>query len=686
MYRRCADCVWALCSDCFNQHGMQHQGFCKSAQRWFPTLAQEQEILADHGAKAPDRPAHLPEPAGHREDWKNWGRLVTASGFGMTSAYAAPLTLRGSTSAIIGPSLPAHDATTDGPSPLSGNGGSSLIGSSPIMPIRNQPKDWRKPPEKKKRKAKTEAASPPASGRRKVDATQSTPVAKPVAEPALVVKPAAKPAPVLTPGGLQVPEFTQAVRKVPAIKATAIMKGVVPAQVPDTIKTNPSYEPPAMPTAAQTAHLYGKTKTHASQIMSNSTSSSSGASAKDKATPPARKKSNLSTTHTAERDEAIVQTSNERSQRPDTEPNARGWPPSSYTGPLFNFDKEQHKSHITDSYYEAARRESSKRGHPGTHPSAPSIIGESGKRDSGSRVSNTLNEPLTQESNERGAAVTREGNDGDGLAIQESNERGAPGPRRTSERTRQPARESNERAQLPSKKRREHGQYSQSMGTGTTDLNRLGPSSHARKKNVVQDYDQLKAASGVVTMDVRGIDTLRLQLATGMYMRTEQTGKEAVMPGQMFYQYLSDNGDTLHQEFLLYIDDAKNPQQELIGSRDVATNGLFEGYDMGNKEISDAKGAVTSVRIRRSDRKAKPAVVTEAEPKPAKKTDETGNRPYIPRKGKLTGTKLPVPTQVRGDKHAWREDFGPRSDFALGKPPDYTPYLPENYKPWSTSN
>lgn len=50
----CEDCGHVVCTDCSNQDGMTHQALCKSAQRLLPKLEQEQEILARHGARAPN--------------------------------------------------------------------------------------------------------------------------------------------------------------------------------------------------------------------------------------------------------------------------------------------------------------------------------------------------------------------------------------------------------------------------------------------------------------------------------------------------------------------------------------------------------------------------------------------------------------------------------------------------------
>jgi hypothetical protein len=62
MYRRCKDCAYIKCTKCFNEFGMNHRGFCKLGNGPFPTLSQEQEILARHGGQAPERPAKFSEP------------------------------------------------------------------------------------------------------------------------------------------------------------------------------------------------------------------------------------------------------------------------------------------------------------------------------------------------------------------------------------------------------------------------------------------------------------------------------------------------------------------------------------------------------------------------------------------------------------------------------------------------
>jgi len=55
---------------------MKHYGTCRLRNGPFPTLDQEQEILARHDAKAPDRPSNLPEPPEHK-DWEERKESVT---------------------------------------------------------------------------------------------------------------------------------------------------------------------------------------------------------------------------------------------------------------------------------------------------------------------------------------------------------------------------------------------------------------------------------------------------------------------------------------------------------------------------------------------------------------------------------------------------------------------------------
>lgn len=189
--------------------------------------------------------------------------------------------------------------------------------------------------------------------------------------------------------------------------------------------------------------------------------------------------------------------------------------------------------------------------------------------------------------------------------VQESYERGRPITRMTSERNR----ESSEGSKKPERKRRAYSPYSESMGAGTSDVNRLGPSTHAPAENVVQKYHRATAASGVITLDVRGVDTLTIKTAPGFYLRTGPSGMQAEMPAQLFYQWLGEGGETLHQEFVLHVDDARNPQQELIGTLDIPTNGEFEGYQVSNGSMSDVQSAITSARPRpaRAENVATPA-------------------------------------------------------------------------------
>ncbi|KAF2434206.1 hypothetical protein EJ08DRAFT_693751 [Tothia fuscella] len=77
VYRRCRDCSTSICSapGCFDVKGLKHD--CLSGNNGpFPTLAEEQRILALHGAKVPNRAAGIPEPAEHSVD--NWPRYVAA--------------------------------------------------------------------------------------------------------------------------------------------------------------------------------------------------------------------------------------------------------------------------------------------------------------------------------------------------------------------------------------------------------------------------------------------------------------------------------------------------------------------------------------------------------------------------------------------------------------------------------
>lgn len=346
------------------------------------------------------------------------------------------------------------------------------------------------------------------------------------------------------------------------------------------------------------------------------------------ATSSTRKRSNLSTSQNAE-DLPVFQESNERSQPFVRQTNERGWPLGKSDEPLYGAPL---------SYDDQSRQYLA----------------------------------LSREYNVRGQSVTLDFNERNEPPVQESNERGPPVTHRSSER-----------AQLPAEKRHERDQYSQSMETGTSDINRLGPSSHARKKNVVQPFHQGTAACGVISLDVRNIDTLRIKTAPGFYLRTDASGMEAVLPSQMFYQYLSDGAATLHQEFILHIDDAKNPQQELIGSCDVPTDGKFEGFEMSNAKMSDVQSAIISAQPRRrSERIAKPAVVPEAQSESQPKKKNTANRFFPDKKRKLAEDKLPVPTQVMGDPNAFSEDFGMRSPYAREHPPDYSDYMP-GAKRWS---
>lgn len=77
MFRRCRLCGHIKCTPCFNRDGMKHHGRCQLANGPFPTLAQEQEILARHEAKAPERPSGL-EPAEH-SGWQE-STMPSASG------------------------------------------------------------------------------------------------------------------------------------------------------------------------------------------------------------------------------------------------------------------------------------------------------------------------------------------------------------------------------------------------------------------------------------------------------------------------------------------------------------------------------------------------------------------------------------------------------------------------------
>jgi hypothetical protein len=59
---------------------MKHSGTCRLRDGPFPTLAQEQEILARHGGKAPPRSAEYAEPAEH-SGWEEPTQSTTQGRF-----------------------------------------------------------------------------------------------------------------------------------------------------------------------------------------------------------------------------------------------------------------------------------------------------------------------------------------------------------------------------------------------------------------------------------------------------------------------------------------------------------------------------------------------------------------------------------------------------------------------------
>jgi hypothetical protein len=126
----------------------------------------------------------------------------------------------------------------------------------------------------------------------------------------------------------------------------------------------------------------------------------------------------------------------------------------------------------------------------------------------------------------------------------------------------------------------------------------MGPSAHASMGNVKQAINGQVAASGVVTLDVSKVDTLRISLAEGFYVHTCPAGKKAFMPTQIFYQHLGEGGGTLHQEFILQIDNAANPQQPLLGNRQIPTKGLFKGRKLDDDDLSNFQSGIISVRMK----------------------------------------------------------------------------------------
>jgi hypothetical protein len=73
MFRRCQACPYAICcrEECFMTKGFSH--FCQAippnGSGPYPTQDVENEILAQHEAYAPQRPARLPEPPQHTAAW-----------------------------------------------------------------------------------------------------------------------------------------------------------------------------------------------------------------------------------------------------------------------------------------------------------------------------------------------------------------------------------------------------------------------------------------------------------------------------------------------------------------------------------------------------------------------------------------------------------------------------------------
>ncbi|TID20634.1 hypothetical protein E6O75_ATG05398 [Venturia nashicola] len=599
MYRKCADCSHAICKDCFNSDGMRHPGLCRSGDRWYPTLAQEQEILAAHGARAPLRPANLPEPPGHREDWRDW-----------TSSSTATSMVSASSTAAATPSTPSRNAAAGGPSSTAGNSGSSLIGSSPTVgiPILNKPKDWRSPVKKeRKRKAKSEAESSPApaSGRRKISETQSAPVAKPapVAQPASVItKPAAGPMPF----GLKVPAVKQPVRKVVIAKTSSTSGASSTSNASSTAKKLSSTETVKASASNETSTTSKTSASTDAKVSASTTSTKASSSTKAISFATAKAPASLNAIPSAGMIAPVKTTNVSTARQKEDEAALWGAPHESNElekkKPLPSAFRVPGKS-ARDSL---TRRVSFVEKRITTNFDTDDEDEDDatwGKRDQNSQA-------IAPKTNARGPRRIQPPSSFDfGYSAEtiptvfpESNERATPITRMTSERNRG----SSVPPKMPSRKRREYSPYSEDMVTGTSDVNRLGPSSHARTENVVQNFPNATAASGVVTLDVRGIDTLTLKTAPGFYIRTDASGKEAELPAQMFYQWLGEGRATLHQEFVLYVDDAKNPPHDLIGTRDIPTNGAFEGFEMNNGKMGDLQSAITSAKPRvRSARIAK---------------------------------------------------------------------------------
>jgi hypothetical protein len=81
---------------------MAHRGFCKLGSGPYPTLAQEQEILARHGGKAPARPAECPEPEEH-SGWQEVKQADTAGKLFFMERTLSTLSLEVSLIGIIWP-------------------------------------------------------------------------------------------------------------------------------------------------------------------------------------------------------------------------------------------------------------------------------------------------------------------------------------------------------------------------------------------------------------------------------------------------------------------------------------------------------------------------------------------------------------------------------------------------------